>query len=81
MKARKEDREIVFEKYLDNRQFDSIITSYEGANICKNKLRRIKWSAMIIDEAHRIKNELSLLSKTVRMFYTDFKLLLSGTPL
>jgi len=36
---------------------------------------------MVIDEAHRIKNEKSKLSKVVRTFNTDFKLLLTGTPI
>ena len=36
---------------------------------------------MIIDEAHRIKNEQSKLSQVVRLFHTHFRLLITGTPL
>ena len=36
---------------------------------------------IVIDEAHRIKNEDSLLSKVVREFKTSARLLLTGTPL
>jgi SWI/SNF-related matrix-associated actin-dependent regulator of chromatin subfamily A member 5 len=36
---------------------------------------------MIIDEAHKIKNEESLLSMNVRSFNSAYKLLLTGTPL
>ena len=81
MLARREEREIIFENHLKNGNFDALITSYEGANICKSRFSKIKWHCMIIDEAHRIKNEFSKLSLTVRQFKTKFKLLLTGTPL
>lgn len=47
----------------------------------KNTLRRFSWRYVIIDEAHRIKNENSLLSKTMRLFNTNYRLLITGTPL
>lgn len=39
------------------------------------------WNYVIIDEAHRIKNEKSLFSQVVRTFKTEHRLLLTGTPL
>ena len=36
---------------------------------------------IIIDEAHRIKNENSILSQMVRIFHSENRLLLTGTPL
>merc|ERR1711977_543604 len=39
------------------------------------------WKYIIIDEAHRIKNENSLLSRVVRMFHSNYRLLITGTPL
>ena len=36
---------------------------------------------MVIDEAHRIKNENALLSRNVRFFQSKFRLLVTGTPL
>ena len=36
---------------------------------------------LVIDEAHRLKNEASLFSNTVRTFSTTHRLLLTGTPL
>jgi len=36
---------------------------------------------LIIDEAHRLKNEASLFSQTVRQLQTKWRLLLTGTPL
>ena len=79
--ARKEYREEIFAKYLKKGCFDIVITSYEGINICKNHLKKFNWNYVIIDEAHRIKNEESLLSKNLRKFKTNQKLLITGTPL
>jgi len=36
---------------------------------------------LVIDEAHRIKNENSILSKIVRLYSSQYRLLLTGTPL
>jgi SWI/SNF-related matrix-associated actin-dependent regulator of chromatin subfamily A member 5 len=58
-----------------------VVTSFEGVRICLKYLRRIKWKYLIIDEAHKIKNEESMLSQVVRSLSTNFKLLLTGTPL
>jgi hypothetical protein len=43
--------------------------------------RQVYWRYVIIDEAHRIKNEKSSLSTVVRMFRSHFRLLITGTPL
>ncbi len=44
-------------------RFDVVVTSYEMVNKEKNYFRRFHWRYIIIDEAHRIKNENSLLSR------------------
>jgi hypothetical protein len=36
---------------------------------------------IVIDEAHRIKNENSMLAQIVRLFKSQFRLLITGTPL
>jgi SWI/SNF-related matrix-associated actin-dependent regulator of chromatin subfamily A member 5 len=76
----KEEREEALKK-ITNHKFEVLITSYEGVNICINKLKKIKWECMIIDEAHRIKNENALLSKNVRSLISKFRMLVTGTPL
>lgn len=39
------------------------------------------WCYVIIDEAHRIKNEKSILARVVRCFATPRRILVTGTPL
>ena len=43
--------------------FDACITSYEMVIKEKNHFKKFHWRYIIIDEAHRIKNENSLLSR------------------
>ena len=62
-------------------KFDVLVTSYEGFVKEKGRLGRIDWQYLIIDEAHRIKNENSSLSLAVRKLKTQFRLLITGTPL
>jgi SWI/SNF-related matrix-associated actin-dependent regulator of chromatin subfamily A member 5 len=60
--------------------FDALITSYEGFLKEHSRLgNKIKnWKYLIIDEAHRIKNEKSSLSVAVRKLQSDFRLLITG---
>ncbi|GMH40196.1 hypothetical protein BSKO_08100 [Bryopsis sp. KO-2023] len=62
-------------------KFDIVVTSYEMVIKEKNTLKKFHWRYIIIDEAHRIKNENSILSKVVRMLRTTYRLLITGTPL
>ncbi|KAH8049550.1 helicase [Aureococcus anophagefferens] len=63
------------------RAWDVVVTTYEVANLEKTALAKIAWRFVIIDEAHRIKNENAQLSKTVRLLRTENRLLITGTPL
>lgn len=69
------------EELLAAGKFDVCVTSFEMAIKEKSALRQFSWRYIIIDEAHRIKNENSLLSKTMRLFSTNYRLLITGTPL
>ena len=61
--------------------FDVCITSYEMILREKSHLKKFAWEYIIIDEAHRIKNEESSLAQMVRMFNSRSRLLITGTPL
>lgn len=62
-------------------EWDVCITSYEMVIREKGVFKKFNWRYMVIDEAHRIKNEKSKLSEIVREFKTTNRLLLTGTPL
>jgi SWI/SNF-related matrix-associated actin-dependent regulator of chromatin subfamily A member 5 len=63
------------------RAWDVCVTTYEICNTERRIFQRFAWKYLIIDEAHRLKNEASMFSKTVRTFHTKHRLLLTGTPL
>ena len=65
----------------EDRDWHVVVTTYEVCNIEKNTLNKFAWSYLIIDEAHRLKNEHSAFSTTIRTFETRYRLLLTGTPL
>ncbi len=61
--------------------WDVCVTSYEMCIREKAVFKKFNWRYMVIDEAHRIKNEKSKLSEILREFKTANRLLLTGTPL
>uniref|UniRef100_A0A672M0U0 SWI/SNF-related matrix-associated actin-dependent regulator of chromatin subfamily A member 5-like n=1 Tax=Sinocyclocheilus grahami TaxID=75366 RepID=A0A672M0U0_SINGR len=62
-------------------EWDVCVTSYEMVIREKSVFKKFNWRYLVIDEAHRIKNEKSKLSEIVREFKTTNRLLLTGTPL
>ncbi|KAL7736967.1 hypothetical protein ACLKA6_008826 [Drosophila palustris] len=62
-------------------EWDVCVTSYEMCIREKSVFKKFNWRYMIIDEAHRIKNEKSKLSEILREFKTANRLLITGTPL
>lgn len=77
----KEERAQMIATELDPEKYDVIVTSYEICCKAKNALGKLHFHYVIIDEAHRIKNEESKLSEVVRCFITENRLLITGTPL
>ncbi|KAL7066931.1 SNF2 family N-terminal domain-containing protein [Cryptosporidium serpentis] len=80
-----EERNILMRKILTNENnngnYNVIIASYEMCLREKSWFMKKKFHSIIIDEAHRIKNESSKLSQIVRNLETQFRLLITGTPL
>lgn len=68
-------------RILQDKRYDVILTTYEMCLLAKSYLKDISWSYVIVDEAHRLKNENSQLSMVVRMYKFKHRLLLTGTPL
>jgi SWI/SNF-related matrix-associated actin-dependent regulator of chromatin subfamily A member 5 len=58
---------------------DITVTTYEMVILEKSFFAKVDWHYIYIDEAHRIKNENSLLSRVVRTFKSEHRLLITGT--
>ncbi|MEE6488118.1 hypothetical protein FKM82_015135 [Ascaphus truei] len=58
-----------------------VITSFEIAMRDRLALQRTPWKYMILDEGHRIKNMNCRLIRELKLFKSENKLLLTGTPL
>lgn len=62
-------------------KFNALITSYDTAINDAHFLRKIKWECLVVDEAHRLKNNESKFFKISSTISTKHKVLLTGTPL
>ncbi|KAL3265822.1 hypothetical protein HHI36_010018 [Cryptolaemus montrouzieri] len=76
-----ETRNTLIRDVLMPGEWDVCVTSYEMVIKEKSVFKKFNWRYMVIDEAHRIKNEKSKLSEYLREFKTTNRLLLTGTPL
>ena len=79
--AKKEFREDIIKERILPGKFDVCITTFEGVRMCMSALQKFEWQYIIIDEAHKIKNEESQTSKRIRQLKSKNRLLLTGTPL
>ncbi|CCH60183.1 hypothetical protein TBLA_0C03810 [Henningerozyma blattae CBS 6284] len=75
-----ERSELIKTKLLEC-DFEIVVASYEIIIREKAAFRKIDWEYIVIDEAHRIKNEESMLSQVLREFSSRNRLLITGTPL
>lgn len=57
------------------------LTTYEILLKDKPFLGSFQWAVLAVDEAHRLKNDDSLLYKSLLSFDCDHRLLITGTPL
>lgn len=62
-------------------KFDALITTFEMVLKDSETLKNIRWSALIVDEAHRLKNSESALYRELSQWTFKSKLLVTGTPL
>ena len=70
------------ELVTDSRGVDLVVTTYEGFLADQVWFKRaFVWNFVILDEGHRIKNDLSLISKALQGLGAEYRLILTGTPL
>ncbi|XP_008759575.1 chromodomain-helicase-DNA-binding protein 1-like isoform X4 [Rattus norvegicus] len=78
------DKEERARRQQDLRQesgFHVLLTTYEICLKDASFLKSFSWSVLAVDEAHRLKNQSSLLHRTLSEFSVVFRLLLTGTPI
>ncbi|CAF0756319.1 unnamed protein product [Adineta ricciae] len=62
-------------------KFHALLTSYELVSVDSATLSSVDWAVLVIDEAHRLKNNQSKFFRTLFEFSIGYKVLLTGTPL
>lgn len=66
----------------DSREVDVVVTTYESYLAEQAWIKRaFVWRYVILDEGHKIKNDLSLVSKALQGLQAEHRLILTGTPL
>ena len=58
-----------------------ILTSYESVRYNHDFFVGLRINLLLVDEAHRMKNEQAQFSQLMRFLKARFKLLLTGTPI
>ncbi|XP_024894242.1 chromodomain-helicase-DNA-binding protein 1-like isoform X2 [Pteropus alecto] len=76
----KEERAHLQQDLRQELRFHVLLTTYEICLKDASFLKSFPWSVLVVDEAHRLKNQSSLLHKTLSEFSAAFSLLLTGTP-
>ncbi|XP_039222477.1 chromodomain-helicase-DNA-binding protein 1-like isoform X2 [Crotalus tigris] len=77
----KEERAELQQNLKSKHGFHILLTTYEMCLKDAAFLKRFNWTCLVVDEAQRLKNQDSLLHKTLSEYSTDFHLLLTGTPI
>lgn len=62
-------------------KFHVLLTSYELVSIDSACLGSVQWEALVVDEAHRLKNSSSKFFRFLSGYSLNYKMLLTGTPL
>jgi SNF2 family DNA or RNA helicase len=64
-------------------QYDIVLTTYEMvlAGNMRQNLQQLHWRYIVLDEGHRVKNEHSQMSSSLRSLHYQNLLLLTGTPI
>lgn len=62
-------------------KFHALLTTYDFLLKDSKYLSPINWSVILVDEAHRLKNDDSMLYRTLIQFESQHRILITGTPL
>ena len=62
-------------------KFHALLTTYDFLLKDSKYLSSINWTVVLVDEAHRLKNDDSMLYRTLIQFECQHRILITGTPL
>ena len=79
--ARENIRKFEFGEVPRKIKLNVLLTTYELVLRDAPEFAPIKWRALVVDEAHRLKNSESQLYEALQQFQANCKLLITGTPL
>ncbi|XP_062965511.1 DNA excision repair protein ERCC-6-like 2 isoform X2 [Cynocephalus volans] len=74
----KKDSELIRVK---QRKCEIALTTYETLRLCLDELNSLEWSAVIVDEAHRIKNPNARVTEVMKALKCNVRIGLTGTIL
>ena len=70
------------DELANEQHVDLIVTTYEGFLAEQSWFKRVfVWRYVVLDEGHKIKNDMSLISKALQGLGAEYRLILTGTPL
>ncbi|TEA33076.1 hypothetical protein DBR06_SOUSAS28810006, partial [Sousa chinensis] len=64
---------------VKQRKCEIAVTAYEILYLCLDELSSLEWSAVIVDEAHRIKNPKARVTKVIKALKCNVHIGLTGT--
>ncbi|XP_023620802.1 DNA excision repair protein ERCC-6-like 2 isoform X1 [Myotis lucifugus] len=74
----KKDNELI---RIKQRKCEIALTTYETLRLCLEELNSLEWSAVIVDEAHRIKNPKARVTEVMKALKCNVRIGLTGTIL
>ncbi|XP_034366453.1 DNA excision repair protein ERCC-6-like 2 isoform X2 [Arvicanthis niloticus] len=74
----KKDNELI---RLKQKKCEIALTTYETLRLCLEELNSLEWSAIIVDEAHRIKNPKARVTEVMKAVKCKVRIGLTGTIL
>nr|XP_054358462.1 DNA excision repair protein ERCC-6-like 2 isoform X7 [Pongo pygmaeus] len=74
----RKDNELIRVK---QRKCEIALTTYETLRLCLDELNSLQWSAVIVDEAHRIKNPKARVTEVMKALKCNVRIGLTGTIL
>ncbi|CAI7849405.1 unnamed protein product [Closterium sp. NIES-53] len=76
-----DQRAKLYTKEVAPMKFNVLVTTFEFIMRDRARLSKVDWRYLVIDEAHRMKDRDSRLSRDLDRFRVQRRLLLTGTPL